>query len=151
MAIGRSLDIRHRVLHQAEEMCAEAVNMIKVMRMCSRALRDVNRKQVKALDAEGSRQLLADAQAKKHLLQQRLDVEQASVNELEHRIQQLLRREDNMHCIEARSRKHDAEVTQAPSRSCQPSLFSPSSGRLLYRQTASAEAPLARRRDTRQC
>jgi hypothetical protein len=54
---------------------------------------------VKALDVEGSKQALADARAKDSALQRRLDAEQASLNELGQRIEQLLRREDNLSCI----------------------------------------------------
>jgi hypothetical protein len=68
--------------------------------------------QVKSLDAEGSRQSLLEAQAKESALQQRLDSEQGSLQELERRIKQLLQREDNQHCIEARAVRHQAEVLQ---------------------------------------
>ena len=70
----------------------------------------LKRPQLKTLDAEGSKQALADAQAKNTALQIRLDAEQGSLLELEQRIRQLLLREDNLYCIEARARRHDAEV-----------------------------------------
>jgi hypothetical protein len=65
---------------------------------------------VKSLDTEASRQALAESQAKQSALQQKLDTEQASLQELERRIRQLLKREDNQYCIEARAAKHQAEV-----------------------------------------
>ncbi len=68
---------------------------------------------MKSLDAEGSKQALADAQAKSTALQARLDAEQGSLEELEQRIRQLLLREDNLYCIESRARRHDAEVMHA--------------------------------------
>ncbi len=65
---------------------------------------------MKSLDTEASRQALAESQAKQSALQQKLDTEQASLQELERRIRQLLKREDNQYCIEARATKHQAEV-----------------------------------------
>jgi len=73
--------------------------------------------QIKTLDTEASKQTLADAQAKQQQLQQRFEGEQASLQELEARIQQLQRREDNQQCIEARARRHEAEVSNVK-RSC---------------------------------
>ncbi len=113
MAIGRSLQTRREVLEAAEQLCGEMVNMIKVSAsLCAapRALVTCHPSQVKALDVEGSKQALADARAKGSALQRRLDAEQASLNELGQRIEQLLRREDNLSCIEARARRHDAEA-----------------------------------------
>ena len=66
--------------------------------------------QVKCVDAEGGRQALGEARAKQAALQQRLDAEEASLKELEQRIRQLLRREDNQYCIDARAARHQAEV-----------------------------------------
>jgi hypothetical protein len=63
------------------------------------------------LDVEGCNQSLAEAKAKDKAMQQRLDAEEGSLQELELRIQQLLRREDNMQCIESRAMRHPAEVT----------------------------------------
>ena len=63
------------------------------------------------LDVEGCNQSLAEAKAKDKAMQQRLDAEEGSLQELELRIQQLLRREDNMQCIESRAMRHSAEVT----------------------------------------
>ena len=69
-------------------------------------------RQIKLLDAEGGRQALGEAQEKEKALQLRLDAEEESLRELEGRIQQLLLREENLQCIEARARRHDAEVTR---------------------------------------
>jgi hypothetical protein len=63
------------------------------------------------LDVEGCNQSLAEAKAKDKAMQQRLDAEEGSLLELEVRIQQLLRREDNLQCIESRATRHEAEVT----------------------------------------
>ena len=97
---------------------------------------------------EGSKQSLADVRAKDSALQRRLDAEQASLNELGQRIEQLLRREDNLSCIEARARRHDAEVCCAAA-ACFCAvvllhvLLTKSSGAALHRHAAAAAKPAA--------
>ena len=96
---------------------------------------------MKALDVEGSKQALADARAKDSVLQRRLDAEQASLNELGQRIEQLLRREDNLSCIEARARRHDAEAGCAVV--LLHVILTKSSGAALHRHAAAAAKPAA--------
>jgi hypothetical protein len=150
MAIGRSLQSRREILDAAEQLCGDITNMIKaravLLCFCFCLARHTPPLQVKSLDVEGSKQALADARAKDSMLQQRLDAEQASLHELEQRIEQLLRREDNLYCIEARARKHNAEAgftRPLPVPDMSSMIFTKSPGVVLHRPAVAAEKCVA--------